>query len=80
MKRFLTATLFLLALAVVPSSAFTMDLQAGVVNHASEITTFNLNIYGHLWYRIDQMLFVGVGIGTALTRCCLLVSAVAIKK
>ncbi len=63
MKRFLTATLFLLALAVVPSSAFTMDLQAGVVNHASEITTFNLNIYGHLWYRIDQMLFIGVGSG-----------------
>jgi hypothetical protein len=63
MRRFLTALFFTLALAVVPSGAFTMDLQAGVVNHASEITNFNLNIYGHLWYRIDQMLFVGAGSG-----------------
>ena len=63
MKRILTAILFALAFTVIPANAFTMDVQAGVVNHVSEITEFNLNIYGHLWYRIDQMLFVGVGSG-----------------
>ena len=63
MKRILTAILFTLAFTVIPANAFTMDVQAGVVNHVSEITEFNLNIYGHLWYRIDQMLFVGVGSG-----------------
>ena len=63
MKRILTAILFALAFTVIPAKAFTMDVQAGVVNHVSEITEFNLNIYGHLWYRIDQMLFVGVGSG-----------------
>jgi len=63
MKRFLFAILFTIAFAVIPASAFTMDVQGGVVNHASELTEFNLNIYGHLWYRIDQMLFVGVGSG-----------------
>lgn len=63
MKKILAAFLFVFAIAVVPANAFTMDVQAGVVNHASELFKFNLNIYGHLWYRIDQMLFVGVGSG-----------------
>ena len=63
MKRILTAILFAIAFAAVPSSAFTADVQAGVVNHVSEITNFNLNVYGHWWYPIDQMLFVGVGSG-----------------
>lgn len=63
MKRILTAILFAIAIAAVPSSAFTADVQAGVVNHVSEITNFNLNVYGHWWYPIDQMLFVGVGSG-----------------
>ena len=63
MKLKLKILLLAIALAVVPASAFTMDVQGGVVNHASELTEFNLNIYGHLWYRIDQMLFVGVGSG-----------------
>lgn len=63
MKRILTAILFAIAFAAVPSSAFTADIQAGVVNHVSEITNFNLNVYGHWWYPIDQMVFVGVGSG-----------------
>ena len=63
MKRILSAILFAFAFAVVPANAFTMDVQAGVVNHVSELTKFNLNIYGHLWYPIDQMLFVGIGSG-----------------
>ncbi len=63
MKKILAAFLFVFAIAVVPANAFTMDVQAGVVNHTSELFKFNLNIYGHLWYRIDQMLFVGVGSG-----------------
>ena len=63
MKRILTAILFALAFTVIPADAFTMDVQAGVVNHVSELSKFNLNIYGHLWYPIDQMLFVGIGSG-----------------
>ena len=63
MKRILTAILFSLAFTVIPANAFTMDVQAGVVNHVSELTKFNLNVYGHFWYPIDQMLFVGVGSG-----------------
>lgn len=63
MKRILNAILFAIAFAAVPSSAFTADIQAGVVNHVSEITNFNLNVYGHWWYPIDQMVFVGVGSG-----------------
>ena len=51
------------ALAVVPASAFTMDVQGGIVNHISEPTKFNLNIYGHWWYAIDQMVFLGIGSG-----------------
>ena len=63
MKRILTAILFTLVFTALPANAFTMDVQAGVVNHVSELSKFNLNIYGHLWYRIDQMLFVGIGSG-----------------
>ena len=63
MKRILTVILFALVFTALPANAFTMDVQAGVVNHVSELSKFNLNIYGHLWYRIDQMLFVGIGSG-----------------
>jgi hypothetical protein len=63
MKKFLTSILLALAFAVVPASAFTMDVQGGIVNHVSEIGKFNLNVFGHFWYPIDQMLFFGVGTG-----------------
>lgn len=46
-----------------PARAFTMDVQGGVVNAWSDITSFNLNVYGHYWFPIDQMLFVGIGSG-----------------
>ena len=55
--------LLALAFAVVPASAFTMDVQGGVVNHVSDIGKFNLNVFGHFWYPIDQMLFFGIGSG-----------------
>jgi hypothetical protein len=55
--------LLVLAFAVVPASAFTMDVQGGVVNHVSEMGKFNLNVFGHFWYPIDQMLFFGIGSG-----------------
>ena len=61
MKKIISAILFALAFAVVPANAFTMDVQGGVVNHVSEIKNFNVNVYGHLWYPIDQMLFFGIG-------------------
>lgn len=48
---------------VTPAQAFTMDVQGGVVNAWSDITSFNLNVYGHYWFPIDQMLFVGIGSG-----------------
>ena len=63
MKRILTALLFAIAFAAAPAAAFTADVQAGIVNHVSELTNFNLNIYGHWWFPIDQMVFVGVGSG-----------------
>ena len=63
MKRILTALLFAIAFAAAPAVAFTADVQAGIVNHVSELTNFNLNIYGHWWFPIDQMVFVGVGSG-----------------
>ena len=63
MKKFLTSILFAFAFAAVPASAFTMDVQGGVVNHVSEIGKFNLNVFGHFWYPIDQMLFFGIGSG-----------------
>lgn len=55
--------LLALAFAVVPASAFTMDVQGGIVNHVSEMGKFNLNVFGHFWYPIDQMLFFGIGSG-----------------
>ncbi len=51
------------ALSATPANAFTMDVQGGIVNHVSELKKFNLNVFGHWWYPIDQMLFVGVGSG-----------------
>jgi len=59
----LKSLLLALAFAVAPASAFTMDVQGGIVNHVSEMGKFNLNIYGHFWYPIDQMLFFGIGTG-----------------
>ena len=59
----LKIVLLAVVLAMVPASAFTMDVQGGVVNHVSELGKFNLNVYGHWWYPIDQMLFFGIGSG-----------------
>ena len=63
MRLTLKSLLLALAFAVVPASAFTMDVQGGVVNHVSDMGKFNLNVFGHLWYPIDQMLFFGIGSG-----------------
>ncbi|PWJ64949.1 MULTISPECIES: hypothetical protein [unclassified Fibrobacter] len=63
LRKSVAAILFALACACAPAGAFTLDLQGGVVNHVSEISKFNLNVYGHWWYPIDQMLFVGIGTG-----------------
>lgn len=63
MKKILTLFIFAVAMTAVPARAFTMDVQGGVVNHVSDITSFNLNVFGHYWFPIDQMLFVGIGTG-----------------
>ena len=63
MRLTLKSLLLALAFAVVPASAFTMDVQGGVVNHVSDMGKFNLNVFGHFWYPIDQMLFFGIGSG-----------------
>lgn len=63
MKKFLAAFAFALCFVVVPANAFTADVQAGIVNHVSEMGKFNLNVYGHWWFPIDQMVFVGIGSG-----------------
>lgn len=64
MKRLL-AILFVFALtfAVPRANAFTMDVQGGIVNSVSDITSFNLNVFGHIWFPIDQMVFFGIGSG-----------------
>ena len=63
MRLTLKSLLLALTFAVVPASAFTMDVQGGVVNHVSDMGKFNLNVFGHFWYPIDQMLFFGIGSG-----------------
>ncbi|MCQ2097477.1 MAG: hypothetical protein MJY87_05980 [Fibrobacter sp.] len=63
MKKILTLFIFAVAMTAVPARAFSMDVQGGVVNHVSDITSFNLNVFGHYWFPIDQMLFVGIGTG-----------------
>ena len=45
MKRALTAILFAIACAFVPANAFTMDLQGGIANHVSELSSFNMSFY-----------------------------------
>lgn len=66
-KHFFATILFSLALmatfGVSQAKAFTMDVQGGFVNHVSEFNKFNLSVYGHFWFPIDQMLFVGIGSG-----------------
>lgn len=64
MKRLL-AILFVCALtfAAPRVNAFTMDVQGGIVNSVSDITSFNLNVFGHIWFPIDQMVFFGIGSG-----------------
>lgn len=62
-RKSVAALLFAMAFGCSAAGAFTLDVQAGVVNHVSEIDKFNLNVFGHWWFPIDQMLFVGVGTG-----------------
>lgn len=64
MKR-LFAILFVCALTLFAprANAFTMDVQGGIVNAVSDLTSFNLNVFGHIWYPIDQMVFFGIGGG-----------------
>lgn len=59
----LKAVLLAVAFAVIPANAFTMDVQGGITNHVSELSKFNMSFYGHWWFPIDQMLFVGAGGG-----------------
>ena len=63
--RHLLAILFVCALtfSATKAEAFTLDVQGGVVNAVSDITSFNLNVFGHIWFPIDQMVFFGIGSG-----------------
>lgn len=60
---FFKAVLLAVAFAVIPANAFTMDVQGGITNHVSELSKFNMSFYGHWWFPIDKMTFVGVGGG-----------------
>ena len=59
----LKAVLFAISFTFVPANAFTMDVQGGIANHVSELSKFNMSFYGHWWFPIDKMTFVGVGGG-----------------
>ena len=63
--RRLLAILFVCALSfsATKANAFTMDVQGGIANAVSDITSFNLNVFGHVWYPIDQRVFFGIGGG-----------------
>lgn len=63
--KHVASLLFVLALllSTPKAEAFTMDVQGGVANAVSDITSFNLNVFGHFWFPIDQMLFFGIGSG-----------------
>lgn len=64
MKRLAVLVFSLVVLFSTPKAdAFTMDVQGGVANAVSDITSFNLNVFGHIWFPIDQMVFFGIGSG-----------------
>lgn len=66
MRKVLKAVVLVACLVGVSSAVarpLTLDLQGGAVNHVSELSKFNLNVYGHWWFPIDQMFFVGIGSG-----------------
>ncbi len=59
----LAVTLNILVLSSKPAEAFTADVSVGTANATEEMTDFNLDISGHWWYPVDQMVFLGVGFG-----------------
>lgn len=44
------------------ANALTADINVGIVNFTEELSDCNLNISGHWWHPIDQMVFIGVGV------------------
>lgn len=46
-----------------PVQAFTADVSVGTFNATEEMSDFNLDVSGHWWYPVDQMVFLGVGFG-----------------
>lgn len=64
MKRLFACLIFcVISFSAPTASAFTMDVQGGVANAVSHITSFNVNAIAHFWYPIDQMVFFGIGSG-----------------
>lgn len=59
---FLAAALSFFALST-NAEAFTADVSVGTTNATEEMSDFNLDISGHWWYPVDQMVFLGVGFG-----------------
>lgn len=46
-----------------PVQAFTADVSVGTFNATEEMSDFNLDVSGHWWYPVDQMVFLGVEFG-----------------
>ncbi len=59
----LAVALSFFAFSPKPAEAFTADVSVGTANATEEISDFNLDISGHWWYPVDQMIFLGVGFG-----------------
>lgn len=59
----LASALSFFALSSKPAEAFTADVSVGTANATEEMSDFNLDISGHWWYPVDQMVFLGVGFG-----------------
>lgn len=60
---FALAMFGLLTFAPKNACAITADIGVGSVNATEEMTDFNIDVVGHWWYPVDQMVFLGVGFG-----------------
>jgi len=55
--------IFALGFSSIHASGIALDASLGAISPRSSLTDANLDFAGHLWYKFDQMLFLGVGSG-----------------
>lgn len=60
---FFSALLFIGFLPSESSAEVAASFEVGTINPTARMKRFNLDFNGHLWYRFDQMVFLGIGSG-----------------